>query len=185
MYSVVKNSMLNRLNSPILHFRKELSAPPVAKCASSVAIRTIQTPGDVPAWLLLRDRAISGLSPLPRPWTAAGFQSEMLAKPWWRADRCWIAEATKSPQTPPTVIGSVTLVERAGEQSRVPVAHWLLVDPNWRRCGVGQLLMSYLEQAAWNVGDRELQLETHAGWSAAVAFYQSIGYAPARAPSPR
>lgn len=67
----------------------------------------------------------------------------------------------------------------------MPVVHWLLVDPNYRRRGIGRLLMNCLERAAWDAGHRELQLETHAGWSAAVAFYQSIGYAPARDPSPR
>ena len=48
-----------------------------------------------------------------------------------------------------------------------------------------RLLMSHLERAAWDAGWREVQLETHAGWSAAVAFYQSIGYAPVRDRSPR
>jgi hypothetical protein len=41
-----------------------------------------------------------------------------------------------------------------------------------------------LERAAWDAGWREVQLETHAGWSEAVAFYHSIGYAPVRDRSP-
>ena len=58
------------------------------------------------------------------------------------------------------------------------MVHWLLVDPRWRRRGIGRLLMSHLELAAWDDGWREMQLETHAGWAAAVAFYQSMGYEP-------
>ena len=47
------------------------------------------------------------------------------------------------------------------------------------------MLMSHLETAAWHAGHREIQLETHANWNAAVKFYQSIGYAPLRERSPR
>lgn len=165
-------------NSPVLHFRKELSAPPVAKNASNVAIRTIEVPRDVAAWLQLRDRAITGLTPTPRTWTAADFREEMLAKPWWRAYRCWIAETSDAAHASPTMIGSVTLAERVGERGSVPVVHWLIVDPTWRRRGIGRLLMNHLEQTAWEAGRREIQLETHVGWIAAVAFYQSIGYTP-------
>jgi GNAT superfamily N-acetyltransferase len=84
-----------------------------------------------------------------------------------------------------TIVGSVTLALREGHVATMPVVHWLLVDPLWRRRGVARLLMSHLELAAWNDGWREIELETHAGWASAVAFYQSIGYAPVRDHSPR
>jgi GNAT superfamily N-acetyltransferase len=74
---------------------------------------------------------------------------------------------------------------REGAVCTIPVVHWLLVDPAWRRRGVGRLLMLHLELAAWHDGYREIELETHAGWGAAVAFYQSMGYAPVRDRSPR
>jgi len=83
------------------------------------------------------------------------------------------------------VVGAVTLAIREGAARSVPVVHWLLVDPAWRRRGIGRLLMSHLERAAWDAGWREIELETHAGWIEAVAFYQSIGYAPVRERSPR
>lgn len=177
--------MSNHQNSPILHFRKELGAPPVAKSTANVAIRTIEVPRDLPTWLQLRDRAIVELRPTPRSWTTADFQAEMLSKSWWQADRCWIAEVRESAHASGTMIGSVTLAERMGKHGSVPVVHWLIVDPTWRRHGIGCLLMTHLERTAWEAGHREIQLETHAGWNAAVAFYQSIGYAPARDPSPR
>ena len=106
----------------------------------------------------------------------------MFDKPWWHAERNWLAFVDGAPEQ---TIGAVTLAIRASNAARIPVVHWLLVDPHWRRRGVGQLLMSHLERAAWEAGFRAVELETHTDWAAAVAFYQSIGYAPVRTSSPR
>lgn len=137
-------------------------------------------PADVPEWLALRERVVADLSPSPRPWLHADYEAEMFDRPWWHAERNWLAFAEESPQYP---IGAVTLAIREGRAGRAAVVHWLLVDPGWRRRGVGRLLMSQLEQAAWEDGFRAVELETHSGWSAAVAFYESMGYAlPADSP---
>jgi GNAT superfamily N-acetyltransferase len=138
-------------------------------------MRTIELPGDVAAWLMLRGRAVAWLAPAVRAWTAEDFAVEMSGKPWWRADWTWLVVPVEAPQQ---VVGSVTLAVREGEVGKVAVVHWLLVDPRWRRRGIGQLLMSHLERAAWDAGWREIQLETHAGWTEAVAFYQSMGFEP-------
>ena len=169
----------------VLHFRKELSAPPVALRLPNIASRRINLPADIVAWLNLRQRATAELRPLPRPWSEADFRAELLSKSWWRPEQCWIAYVDNLPTDSGEIIGSVTLALRAGELATVPVVHWLLVDPAWRRRGISGLLMAHLEQAAWDVGWREMQLETHANWEAAVAFYQSIGYAAVRGASPR
>jgi GNAT superfamily N-acetyltransferase len=100
-----------------------------------------------------------------------------------RAECTWIA--CEVDQDNNDAIGAVTLALRKGAIGTVPVIHWLLVDPAWRRRGIGRMLVSHLERAAWDAGWREVQLETHAGWSAAVAFYESMGYAPLRERSPR
>jgi GNAT superfamily N-acetyltransferase len=105
----------------------------------------------------------------------------MQSKPWWRPEWTWLA----IPLEKAIPIGAVTLALREGAHSTIPVVHWLLVDPAWRRRRIGRLLISHLELAAWNNGWREVELETHANWTAAVAFYQSIGYAPVRDRSPR
>ena len=130
----------------------------------------------------------------------------MQSKPWWRPDRTWVAIAgdlrvargplqlaasgeRSSPAIDPndsqSIIGAVTLALREGSDTIIPVVHWLLVDPSWQRRGIGRVLMSHLELAAWNDGHREVEFETHAKWLSAVAFYQSIGYAPVRDRSPR
>jgi GNAT superfamily N-acetyltransferase len=145
-------------------------------------VRPPRIPDDVTTWLALRERAMAVEAPSARSWTAGDFHAEMTGKPWWRADRMWIACRHEAPRE---IVGTVTLAIREGRTGRVPVVHWLLVDPAWRRRGLGRLLMSHLERAVWDDGGREVQLETHAGWTAAVAFYHSMGYELLREPSPR
>jgi GNAT superfamily N-acetyltransferase len=167
--------------SSVLHFRRQLFRPPDAVDVLGFSVRNITIPDDVAAWLTLRDRAMADQKPRIRTWSELDFFSEMQSKSWWRPERMWLAinEETASP------VGAVTLALREGAVATVPVVHWLLVDHAWRRRGVGRLLMSHLELAAWNDGWRDIELETHAGWTAAVAFYQSMGYAPVRDRSPR
>ena len=60
-------------------------------------------------------------------------------------------------------LGGVTLAIREGRAGTVPVVHWLVVHPAWRRRGIGRLLMSHLERAAWDDGWREVEVEAPAG----------------------
>jgi len=159
--------------SSVIHFRKQLVAPPVAVIAPGFAVRHIVVPDDVASWLALRGRAMVDEIPRIRSWSERDFRVEMTSKSWWTPGCTWMATADDK-----SVVGAVTLAMRAGETGTIPVVHWLLVDPAFRRLGVGRLLMSYLERAAWDAGWREVQLETHSGWTSAVAFYHSIGYAP-------
>jgi len=142
-----------------------------------IAIRAIRVPDDIEAWLALRERAIAGLVPQPRPWLHQDYATEMFDKPWFHADRNWLAIRSDSSSLP---IGAVTLAMRAGANETVPVVHWLLVDPAHRRRGIARLLMAHLERAAWEVGLHVIELETHRAWTDAKAFYQSIGYEPVR-----
>jgi GNAT superfamily N-acetyltransferase len=167
----------------VLHLRKELLNPPVERVAAGVRVRSIVVPDDVEGWIEVRKRATAGLRPPVREWTRTDFAAQMLDKPWWRDDRTWLAIDPAIGEA--GIIGAVTLALRTGAAANVPIVHWLLVDPAWRRHGVGRMLMSRLECAAWKAGWPEIELETHAGWSDAVAFYQSMGYAPVRERSPR
>ena len=190
----------------VLHFRRQLDRPPAAVDVPDICVRNMKVPEDVASWLDLRDRAMADQSPRARSWNEHDFRSEMQAKSWWRCDHTWLAlagelrspDAAVVPQNPatrrspanvatnvPRLIGSITLAMREGPARTAPVVHWLLVDPAFRRRGIARLLMQHLEQTAWNEGWREIELETHAGWTAAVAFYQSIGYEPVRDRSPR
>jgi GNAT superfamily N-acetyltransferase len=73
-------------------------------------------------------------------------------------------------------VGTVALALRQSAEGTVPVVHWLCVLPTWRRRGIGRLLMTNLEQAAWDEGYRQVALETHESWRAAAALYDSLGY---------
>jgi GNAT superfamily N-acetyltransferase len=169
--------------SSVSHLRKRLDAPPATFELSGIVVRNIEVTADVDAWLKLRHRTIAWLKPAARTWTADDFQAEMVDKPWWQAERTWLAIADEAGES--RLVGSVTLAVRQTSSETIPVVHWLLVDPVYRRRGIGRLLISHLEQAVWTAGWREVQLETHVRWAAAAAFYHSIGYEPLRDPSPR
>jgi len=187
----------NNCSMSILHFRRELDRPPAAVDVPDICVRNMRVPDDVTAWLELRDRAMADERPRARPWSDSDFHSEMLSKPWWRPTRSWVAIAgePRSPDEAGTaplpatrrspaidslntsqLVGAVTLALREGASRTVPVVHWLFVDPAWRRRGIAHFLMQHLEKAAYDDGWRDIELETHAGWAAAVGFYQSIGY---------
>jgi ribosomal protein S18 acetylase RimI-like enzyme len=74
------------------------------------------------------------------------------------------------------VIGTATLGWRGSAGGGKPVIHWLGVLPEFRRRGVGRLLVAQLEEMVWQSGGREVGLETHTAWTDAVAFYRALGY---------
>src|SRR5436190_3807945 len=120
----------------ILHFRRQLYQPPDVADVADFSVRNISIPDDFAAWLALRDRAMAEQLPRVRPWSVSDFFSEMQSKPWWRPERMWLAFAREAAFP----IGAVTLALREGTISTITVVHWLLVDPAWRRRGVGRLL---------------------------------------------
>jgi GNAT superfamily N-acetyltransferase len=155
--------------NPIIHRSRTLERPPPVPELAGVGVRTYKGSDDIERWLDLRARAFGGQVPAVRPWTQADFTAEFLNKPWWSPERMWFAEAEG-------VIGSVTLALRGQAPVALPVVHWLMVLPEWRRNGVAKLLMATLEMACWQHGYREVGLETHSGWAEAEAFYRALGY---------
>jgi GNAT superfamily N-acetyltransferase len=155
--------------APILHLSRKLVQEPLVEPIADVAIRTYASESDIDRWIELRTKSFADQSPVVRSWTRADFAKEFLDKPWWSPERMWFAEAE-------SVIGSVTLAFRGQGMAAVPVVHWLMVLSEWRRRGIGKLLMATLELACWNAGHHRIALETHAGWSAAETFYRGLGY---------
>jgi GNAT superfamily N-acetyltransferase len=173
----------------VLQMRKLLDASPEpVPIVGGVRLRHIRLPGDIPAWLYLRERAFARQRPGVRAWTESDFAAEMSSKAGWTAERTWLAidilESDADFSGGGEVIGAVTLADRAGAAAVVPVVHWLLVDPRYRQRGIGRWLMAKLEAAAWRAGHREVRLETHAGWVAAVRFYEALGYRPVESNEP-
>lgn len=73
-------------------------------------------------------------------------------------------------------IGAVAL-GRAGRPPHDRISlQWLMVAPMQRRRGIGRALIAVVEQAAWDAGERELSLETHADWRGALRLYEHCGY---------
>jgi GNAT superfamily N-acetyltransferase len=105
------------------------------------------------------------------------FEQEFLAKPWWDPTRMWFAEPISSDGAVASKpVGTATLALRGSGQVARPVVHWLAVLPDWRRQGIGRLLMATLEACAWEAGYRQVFLETHAEWQEAVRLYEQLGY---------
>lgn len=168
----------SRLMANVLHLYRTLREAPEMPEAPGVALRHFTGPSDVAVWLELRHRAFAREKVGVRQWTAADFQAEFLEKPWWAPERLWFAEAAAGfPRlSSPSPIGTITLAFRGTGVEAQPVIHWLAVLPSWRRRGIGRLLLAALEKTCWDAGYREIGLETHAGWTGAVRFYEQAGY---------
>lgn len=158
----------------VLQLSKPLAAPPTVHATLGITVRNFAGPEDIEPWLALRERAFARERVGVRKWTVADFAVEFLDRWWWQPQRMWLAELNAEGSR--TLAGGVTLAMRGTQEAAIPVVHWLVVDPAYRRRGVGRALMSHLEQAAWNAGFRQIHLETHAAWQKAVSFYESLGY---------
>ncbi len=166
--------------SNVLHLYRTLLAPPELPRLPGVALRHFAGSQDVPVWLELRHRAFAREKVGIRQWQPADFEAEFLSKPWWSPERLWFAEADGLLPSllSPSPVGTITLAFRGSGAEAQPVIHWLAVLPSWRRRGVARLLLAALEKSCWDAGYREVGLETHARWTAAVRFYEQAGYAP-------
>jgi GNAT superfamily N-acetyltransferase len=165
----------------VLQLVRRLDTCPTASPPEGWRLRHYAGGNDVKIWLSLREAAFADSPINVRRWTPADFARELTSKSWWRPESLWFVESTEAGD--PLVgagaaraIGTATLAWRGSADGRKPVIHWLGVLPEYRRRGVGRLLMAQLEQLAWHSGGREVALETHTAWTDAVAFYRALGY---------
>ncbi len=167
--------------STVLQLARCLDSRPSIPKAPGVALRNFshaEPPSDIDRWLELRRQAFARERLGVRHWDRDDFEREMLAKDWWLPDRMWLVETPAQDDTPSRLVGAVTLAMRGQGEKSVPVVHWLIVLPAWRRRGIGRLLMATLEAECWNLGFRQVRLETHLRWQRAVQFYERLGYRP-------
>lgn len=99
----------------------------------------------------------------PRPWSEGVFSDELAAE-----GRIYLV----AEDTDLMGFGGVMLV---GEEAHVTN---LLVDPSWRRKGVGRALMVELTRAAVRSGARHLTLEVRQSNEAARRLYGGLGLSP-------
>lgn len=175
---VVAKLKESRLMALILQLTKKLLAPPCPVAVDGVRLRHYQSASDAEIWLELRRRAFARQKLGVGDWNADDFAREFLQKTWWRPEAMWFAE-TDSTSLTASAVGTVTLARRGDTPEAPPAVHWLAVLPSWRRRGVGRLLITSLEAAVWETGQRQVWLETHAQWGEAAQLYESLGYGPA------
>lgn len=186
---------------PILQLSKQLEVPPAPPEWGEFAARCYDDQRDIPAWLDLRGAAFARQTVGIAGWNEQDFQREFLGKPWWRPERLWLVETVLDSAnsglglagqeqrvadadritTTKLLVGAVALGERelvapGNERRAVPVIHWLMVRLRFRRKGLGKALVAAAENAAWQLGAREIRLETHAAWSEAARLYSRLGY---------
>ena len=152
--------------------RKQLGNAPKRVVLPRIELRSFIDARDIPHWLELHARSLPH-SVGGRPWTEQDFAREFLRQPWWNATRMWFAQSRGANGR---TLGTVTLGERGVPERSQPSIHWLLVDPDHRRRGIGRLLVSAVEETCWQAGQTTLTLETLTSWTDAVAFYEALGY---------
>lgn len=101
-----------------------------------------------------------------RPWTRADYERE-LADP----ARCFIYLAQIDGET----VGYCSFW-RVFDEIHV---NNFAVHPTWRRQGVGRRLLAYVVEAAAAMGAPRATLEVRHSNTAAIALYESAGFAPA------
>jgi len=100
----------------------------------------------------------------PAPWSERIFSDELAAE-----NRIYMAAAEEEAVVG---FGGVMVV---GDEAHVTN---LLVEPGWRRQGIGLRLMIFLIDAAVEAGARHLTLEVRSKNQAAQAMYSRLGLAP-------
>lgn len=161
----------------VLQMTRRLTLRPTPPELSGIRLRHYAGPQDIETWLEVRRRAFARQKVGISDWDTGDFHREFLSKPWWRPEVMWLAEAQPL-LLPAKVVGTVTLARRGDAPDDKPVVHWLFVVPSYRHRGVGRLLLSTLEAAVWDKGERQIWLETHSAWSEALRLYESLGYRP-------
>lgn len=167
--------------STVLQLTKTLSGQPQLVYDPRVNLRHYQGEEDIEPWLALRRAAFARQRLGIRDWTRDDFEAEFLKRWWWRPEHVWMVESAVPElqhQAAVPLLGTVTLAFRGTPENAMPVVHWLTVHPAWRRRGIARMLMVNLEREAWNLGHRQICLETHADWREAAVLYQALGYVP-------
>ena len=172
----------------VLQLAKKLEKRPQLAKVEGITLRQFKGPEDIDLWLQTRLFTFADEFSPPKPWSKQDWQREFSRKPWWTDQRMWFAQVhpplARDSENGKT-IGSVTLGHRGKGINARPSIHWLMVVPEWRWHGAGRFLVTQIEQQAWDLGEREIVLDTLSEWAAAAAFYQKMGYVPMDADAER
>ena len=154
----------------VVQLSKHLGEVPLIETLHGVQVRHYTDGKDIVFWLRLRELAFDGLRPQVRRWTELDFRQEIMGQRWWQPDRLWFAERAGR------LVGTVTLALRGAPDREQPVVHWLAVLPEYQGHGVGRLLLAHLEKVSWDLGFRDVAVESHCDWRQAIEFYRACGF---------
>lgn len=157
----------------VLILVKTLSCQPKPPRVASLEVVPLDASTDVDEWLTLHQRAFLGGNPPVRPWNQADFEREFAPGLSGSGRVAWLA---RDPAGDPAVACGAVSVTPSRMPGRPASVHWLMVDPDRRGRGIGSLLLATAERYAWEQGCREVRLETHCNWRAAVRFFTRHGY---------
>lgn len=157
----------------VLILRKRVEEEPPRLQMRQIAIDRLHLPDDAAEWLALRRRVFADQDPPVRDWTIQDFMREMDCGGRPSRRITWLARPVGPAAA--DACGAVSL-SRPVREHHFAMLHWLMVSPLWRRQGVGTLLLRTAERYCWDQDWRELRLETHRNWTAAVQFYREHGY---------
>jgi len=114
----------------------------------------------------------------------ARFEAELASRPGRRV-RAWLArlrsDAGQAGYRAGSVVGLVALVISGDRNSQRYSIGWLLVEPAFRRRGIGRALVAAAVEAARDGGATVVHAETSDRWPAAVAFWQATQLAAEQA----
>lgn len=159
----------------IVQLSRRLEGAGALPACQGIYLRNFSGSGDIDRWIALRRAAFDVVGAGGRQWTAADFAREFLGKSDWSPERMWLAETDQAGARRRTV-GAVCLGIHGTGTATKGVVRWLMVVPDFRRRGVGRLLMSALEADCWRRGLDHVTCETHSDWAGAIALYKSLGY---------
>jgi GNAT superfamily N-acetyltransferase len=157
----------------VLVMNKHLRAEPLPRPIEGITVAALRLPDDAADWLALRQRSFADEAPPVRDWTIQDFVRELYCTNRESRRTTWLARPANVAGADPCGAVSLSRPIKAMPVARI---HWLMVDPAWRRQGVGTWLISTAERYCWELGWPDLRLETHRNWTAAVQFYRVHGY---------
>jgi len=149
--------------------RKIVIRPLVASDAQSVH-RLLHIVANGPSHQSLDDRLV------PSRISAELFPVELPSDESFLFHCAWVATATKDIQndsSEDSLIGFVKLVTFRDQRATIA---WLLVDPSWRRQGIGRQLATRAIEQARILGIRKIEVQTLSSWRIGVAFWMSLGF---------
>jgi [ribosomal protein S18]-alanine N-acetyltransferase len=102
------------------------------------------------------------------PWPLRAFQYEISENPF---SKCWVAETTLPDQSP-RIVG-MTVIWMIVDETHIAT---IAVHPEYRRQGIGALLLETILKESVIQGMHQVTLEVREGNSTARNLYQSYGF---------